>query len=187
MNIIYVMRIYHITSCIWYYIYIIFCRSNKRKVNILTWIALQMNLNVLLKVLFHIIMLYTCFKLNGPFKIWLGQPFFLVFIVNTVSIVVWFFSIPGFKSMNVLLKLIVRENLWPQQMFFYVFTRVYSLSVCVCEREREKECVCTFAYMHLHSCIHTSTYIYFQGCCFSFISLPPRVECKIVSLCECMR
>ena len=50
---------------------------------------------------------------------WLALFFFLAFLLKIVLIGLGFFFIFGFVSVNVILKLIVRENLWPLQMFVF--------------------------------------------------------------------
>ena len=54
---------------------------------------------------------------------------FLAFIVAIALHGLRLFLIPGFVSMNSLLGLIVREKLWPQPIFFSVYT--YESVLCV--------------------------------------------------------
>ena len=65
-----------------------------------------------------------------------NKVFFLAFIDMIVLTRLYFFFIPRFVSVNVLLEFVVLENLWPLQMFFFYL----ECSVCVC--------VCVCAYVH---------------------------------------
>ena len=136
--------------------------SNKRKVNILKWIGLQMNLNLVFRFyFFHIFVLYMCFRLFGLWRLIMVWAFFVSsFYSENFLIGVWSFLIPGFVFVNVLLELIDHENLWPLHMFafcfFYACTSMYFVCVYLC------------IHSNMIMNIHTRTHIYLQGCCFSF-------------------
>ena len=115
---------------IYIYIYILLIQPQKR--NILKWIGLQKNLNVVLYVFRKKIMHITC----------LFTGFYSEYCIDMM----WFFLIPGFVPMNVSLELIFPENFWPLHKFARMYTVCARTSVCVCvcksERERESVCVC---------------------------------------------
>ena len=66
-----------------------------------------MSLNVILCVLFHIIMIYLCFRFYVLQEINNGYEVFLAFIVKILLVELWIFLIAGFISVNVLLELII--------------------------------------------------------------------------------
>ena len=126
-------------------------------------------------------------------RFWMVRVVFVVFIVTIVLIRVWFVLISGFVSVNFVLELIVHENLWLLQMFFFfvlsvfyvcIYNYVFCVHVCV------YICIHARTSMYIYTSIHT-----FSGLFFSFLSLnwmcvrmyltPPK-DIKIVCACICL-
>ena len=158
---------------------------HKTQTNGIEWIGLLMNLNLLFSccffccccffLVFQIDVQYLCFRLYVFFRTLMMARMVLVtgfysedFLIGGWSF--FFFLIPRHMFRNILLELIVCENLWHLQIFFYVcmYVQVCRLGIfdhvcaCVCVY------VCAFTSVHLFISMYTphTGLLFFRLSCY---------------------